>query len=69
MDMIGASGHIHIFATQKEVNLVDATRMKIYVIAYMTQMSQGKTMDELDKMYLDLGRLTEKEIKEIHKQL
>lgn len=43
--------------------------MKIYVIAYMTQMSQGKTMDELDKMYLNLGRLTEKEIKEIHKQL
>jgi hypothetical protein len=49
--------------------MLNATRMKVYINAYLVRLDKGEALEDIDKSYLDLKRLTEVDIKKIHDQL
>lgn len=49
--------------------MLNTSRMKVYINAYTVRLERGESLEEIDKDYLDLKRLTKDEINEIHKRL
>ena len=46
--------------------MLGETRLKIYRHAYSVRMAKGESVSKIDKSYLDMKRLTEEEVKQIH---
>lgn len=46
--------------------MLNDTKLKTYAKAYRTRMNRGEKVSEIDKLYLDMKRLTEEEVTQIH---
>lgn len=49
--------------------MLNSSRTKVYLNAYTIRLQRGEKLEDIDKDYLDLKRLTQADIKEIHKKL
>lgn len=46
--------------------MLNESRTKVYLNAYLNRLQKGESLEEIDKSYLDLKRLTKDDIEEIH---
>lgn len=51
------------------VSKLNDSRLKVYTNAYLIRLGKGENLEDIDKDYLDLKRLKEEDIKEIHKKI
>ena len=49
--------------------MLNKTRLQTYMHAYYVRMTRGEKVADIDKDYLEMGRITEDDIKLIHKEL
>ena len=49
--------------------MLNKTRLKVYINAYVTRLRNGESLDKIDEDYLNLRRLNEDDIDQIHKYL
>ncbi len=49
--------------------MLNDSRIKVYINAYTVRLNKGEKLEDIDKDYLDLKRLTESDVKDIHKRL
>lgn len=49
--------------------MLNNSRIKVYINAYTVRMNKGEKLEDIDKDYIDLKRLTPEDVKEIHKRL
>lgn len=49
--------------------MLNDSRIKVYVNAYITRLSRGESLSSIDEDYINMKRLTKKETEEIHKKL
>ena len=49
--------------------MINNTRLQIYKKAYWTRLNRGEKLEDIDKDYLNLKRLTQEDIDLIHKEL
>lgn len=49
--------------------MLSNSRIKVYINAYTVRLMRGQSIEDIDKDYLDMKRLTPEDVKEIHKRL
>lgn len=49
--------------------MLNESRMKVYINAYTVRLQRGEKLEDIDKDYIEMKRLTEKDVKEIHSKL
>jgi uncharacterized protein (DUF433 family) len=49
--------------------MLNPSRLKVYLNAYIIRMRKGETEEEINKDYKELGRLTDEDITQIHESL
>ena len=49
--------------------MLNTSRMKVYINAYTVRLEHGESLEEIDKDYLDLKRLTKDEINKINRDI
>lgn len=49
--------------------MLTETRKKVYINAYIKRMNKGETMEEIDKSFISIGRITNEEANYIHSLL
>ena len=49
--------------------MLNNSRIKVYINAYTVRLNKGEKLEDIDKDYIDLKRLTVEDVKEIHKRL
>lgn len=49
--------------------MLNNSRIKVYINAYTVRLNKGEKLEDIDKDYIDLKRLTPDDVKEIHKRL
>lgn len=49
--------------------MLNPTRLKIYVNAYIVRLEKGESIENIDESYLSLNRIKEDDVKQIHKNV
>ena len=49
--------------------MLGPTRLMVYKYAYTVRLEQGETLEDIDNSYLELKRLTEEDVEQIHNAL
>lgn len=49
--------------------MLNNSRLKVYINAYLVRLGKGEALEDIDKDYLELKRLNKEDIEEIHKKI
>lgn len=49
--------------------MLNPTRLKVYIRAYLFRLEKNMTIDEIDTYYKNLGKLKDDDIKQVHERL
>ena len=49
--------------------MLNTSRIKVYINAYTVRLERGESLEDIDKDYINMKRLTKEETQEIHKRL
>lgn len=49
--------------------MLNNQRLKVFINAYLTRLEKGETLESIDKSYINIGRLSDEDIKIIHEKI
>lgn len=54
---------------RKETKNMTDSQTKVYINAYIVRLENGETLEDIDKSFIDMGRLTQFDCDRLHEML